>query len=92
MYYYYGLKIILNLLPLDLYYRGPGASVNSHLLTTDQWHALSIGHTRILGEIDIVVSNDYIIPRYDFSMRFKTPIPKREEWIKGVEHFAGGSA
>ena len=47
---------------------------------------------RIFREIDIVESRDYITPGYDFSMKFKTSIPKRAEWKKGAAHLAGDSA
>ena len=60
------------------------ARVSSRLWATGQWHALNIGHTMILGEIDIVGRSDYMTPRYDLSMKFKTFIPEREDWRKSV--------
>ena len=49
---------------------------------TGQWYALSVGHTRILEEIDIVGSSDYMTSRCEFSINFSTSIPKREDWKK----------
>ena len=47
---------------------------------------------RILEESDIVESSGCMTSRNDFSMKFKTFMPKRVEWRKGAAPLTGDSA
>ena len=85
------LEIILCLPPLDLYCRGMAGGIGSCPFATRLWRGSVIGHSSIMEKFEAVGDIDCMIPRYDFSMKFRTSIPDKEECRNGTAHLVKGT-
>ena len=71
------LEIIFGLPSLDIFCRGVAVGTGRRLWVTGEWRG---SDTSILGKFETIGDIVYMIPRYDFSMKFRTTIPDKVVW------------